>query len=125
VSAYEDGRFAQSTRYVRSYPGQLAVLRDLLPAVRVPVHVFAAGGDPMVPVSSGRYLAERIPGRELTILAAGHFAWEEVPASLPRSWRTGLAVPRQGPHSYVAASALLASAADGVPAAITAWRASR
>jgi len=42
VSAYENGRFAQSTRYVRSYPDQLSVLRDLLPAIRVPVHVFAA-----------------------------------------------------------------------------------
>jgi pimeloyl-ACP methyl ester carboxylesterase len=79
VSAYENGRFAQSTRYVRSYPDQLPVLRDLLPAIRVPVHVFAADGDPLVPVSNGRYLAERIPGSELTILTAGHFAWEQVP----------------------------------------------
>ncbi len=79
VSAYENGRFAQSTRYVRSYPEQLPVLRDLLPDIRVPVHVFAAADDPLVPVSNGRYLAERIPGSELTILAAGHFAWEQVP----------------------------------------------
>jgi pimeloyl-ACP methyl ester carboxylesterase len=79
VSAYENGRFAQSTRYVRSYPDELPVLGDLLPAIRVPVHVFAADGDPLVPVSNGRYLAERIPGSELTILAAGHFAWEQVP----------------------------------------------
>ena len=79
VSSYENGRFAQSTRYVRSYPDQLPVLRDLLPAIRVPVHVFAADDDPLVPVSNGRYLAERIPGSELTILAAGHFAWEQVP----------------------------------------------
>ncbi len=79
VSAYENGRFAQSTRYVRSYPDQLPVLRDLLPAIRVPVHVFAADGDPLVPVSNGRYLAERIPGSELTILKAAHFAWEEIP----------------------------------------------
>jgi pimeloyl-ACP methyl ester carboxylesterase len=47
--------------------------------IRVPVHVFAAADDPLVPVSNGRYLAERIPGSELTILPAGHFAWEEVP----------------------------------------------
>jgi pimeloyl-ACP methyl ester carboxylesterase len=79
VSAYEGGRFAQSTRYVRSYPDQLLVLRDLLPAIRVPVHIFAADGDPLVPVSNGRYLAERIPGSKLTILAASHFAWEEIP----------------------------------------------
>jgi pimeloyl-ACP methyl ester carboxylesterase len=79
VSAYENGRFAESTRFVRAYPDELPVLRDLLPTIRVPVHVFAADGDPLVPVSNGRYLAERIPGSELTILAAGHFAWEEIP----------------------------------------------
>jgi pimeloyl-ACP methyl ester carboxylesterase len=79
VSAYENGRFAESTRFVRSYPDELPVLRDLLPAIRVPVRVFAADGDPLVPVSNGRYLAERIPGSELTILTASHFAWEEIP----------------------------------------------
>ena len=79
VSAYEGGRFAESTRYVRSYPEQLPVLRDLLPAISVPVHVFAAAQDPLVPVSNGRYLNERIPGSELTILPASHFAWEEIP----------------------------------------------
>ena len=79
VSAYEEGRFAQSTRYVRSYPDQLQVLQAVLPTIRTPVRVFAADQDPLVPVSNGRYLAERIPGSELTILAAGHFAWEQVP----------------------------------------------
>jgi pimeloyl-ACP methyl ester carboxylesterase len=89
VSAYENGRFAESTRFVRAYPDELPVLRDLLPTIRVPVHVFAADGDPLVPVSNGRYLAERIPGSELTILAAGHFAWEEIPdqfAALVAEW---------------------------------------
>ena len=91
VSAYENGRFAQSTRYVRTYPEQLPVLRDLLPTIRVPVHVFAAADDPLVPVSNGRYLADRIPGSELTILPASHFAWEEVPdqfASIVADWVT-------------------------------------
>jgi pimeloyl-ACP methyl ester carboxylesterase len=89
VSAYENGRFAESTRFVRAYPDELPVLRDLLPTIRVPVHVFAADGDPLVPVSNGRYLAERIPGSELTILSAGHFAWEEIPdqfAALVARW---------------------------------------
>ena len=91
VSSYENGRFAESTRYVRSYPEQLPVLRDLLPAIRVPVHVFAAADDPLVPVSNGEYLAERIPGSKLTILPASHFAWEEVPdqfAALVADWVT-------------------------------------
>ena len=91
VSAYENGRFAQSTRYVRSYPEQLPVLRDMLPTIRVPVHIFAAADDPLVPVSNGRYLADRIPGSELTILPASHFAWEEVPdqfAAIVADWVT-------------------------------------
>jgi pimeloyl-ACP methyl ester carboxylesterase len=79
VSSYENGRFAESTRYVRSYPEQLPVLADLLPGIRVPVHVFASADDPLVPVSNGEYLAARIPGSELTILPASHFAWEEIP----------------------------------------------
>jgi pimeloyl-ACP methyl ester carboxylesterase len=102
VSAYENGRFAQSTRYVRSYPEQLPVLRDLLPAIRVPVHVFAAADDPLVPVSNGRYLADRIPGSELTILPASHFAWEEVPdqfAAMVAAWvaRAEEGTNRSGP----------------------------
>jgi pimeloyl-ACP methyl ester carboxylesterase len=91
VSAYENGRFAESTRYVRSYPEQLPVLSDLLPKISVPVHVFASADDPLVPVSNGRYLADRIPGSELTILSAGHYAWEEVPgqfAALVADWVT-------------------------------------
>jgi pimeloyl-ACP methyl ester carboxylesterase len=79
VSAYENGRFAESTRYVRSYPAQLQVLQAELPVLGVPVRIFAADADPLVPVSNGRYLAERIPDSELTILPAGHFAWEEIP----------------------------------------------
>ena len=65
------------------------LLRDLLPGIDVPVHVFAAAGDPLVPVSNGSYLADRIPGSVLTILAAGHFAWEEIPdqfAALVADW---------------------------------------
>jgi pimeloyl-ACP methyl ester carboxylesterase len=79
VSGYDNGRFAESTRYVRSYPDQLPLLRDLLPSISVPVHVFASAEDPLVPVSNGRYLSERIPGSEFTIIPASHFAWEEIP----------------------------------------------
>jgi pimeloyl-ACP methyl ester carboxylesterase len=91
VSAYENGRFAQSTQYVRSYPEQLPLLRDVLPEVRLPVRVFGATGDPLVPLSNARYLAERVPGSALTVLPAGHFAWEEVPgefASMVVDWVT-------------------------------------
>jgi hypothetical protein len=76
VTSYEYGRFAESTRYVRSYPTQLALLRDLLPMVKVPVHIVEGLRDPLVPSSNGRYLAERLPDSRLTILDTGHFPWE-------------------------------------------------
>jgi pimeloyl-ACP methyl ester carboxylesterase len=76
VTSYEYGRFAESTRYVRSYPTQLALLRDLLPMVKVPVHIVECLRDPLVPPSNGRYLAERLPSSRLTILDTGHFPWE-------------------------------------------------
>jgi pimeloyl-ACP methyl ester carboxylesterase len=76
VTSYENGRFAESTRYVRSYPTQLAQLRDLLPLVRVPVHIVEGLQDPLVPPSNGRYLAGRLPDSRLTILETGHFPWE-------------------------------------------------
>jgi pimeloyl-ACP methyl ester carboxylesterase len=102
VSAYENGRFAQSTQYVRSYPEQLRLLRDVLPGVRVPVRVFGATDDPLVPVSNARYLAERVPGSELTVLATGHFAWEQVPAefaSMVADWVTRAEKGPTGPAS--------------------------
>ncbi len=77
VTAYENGRFAQSTQYVRSYPRQLPVLRELLPRVQVPVHIVTGAHDPLVPPSNGRYLADRILGSRLSVLDAGHFAWEQ------------------------------------------------
>jgi pimeloyl-ACP methyl ester carboxylesterase len=102
VSAYENGRFAQSTQYVRSYPEQLPLLRDVLPEVHVPVRVFGATDDPLVPLSNARYLAERVPGSELTVLTARHFAWEEVPeefASMVADWVTRAETGPSGPVS--------------------------
>ena len=37
LSAYEGNRFAESLRYVRTFPADLLVLRDLLPAIETPV----------------------------------------------------------------------------------------
>ena len=44
------------------------MLGDLLPAIRAPMYVFAGADDPLVPVANGHYLADRVPGSELTIL---------------------------------------------------------
>lgn len=79
VTSYENGRFAESSRYVRSYPAQLSVLQGLLPAVRTPVHIVSGAHDDLVPPSNGRYLAQRLPDSKLSILDTGHFAWEQVP----------------------------------------------
>jgi pimeloyl-ACP methyl ester carboxylesterase len=74
----------------------------VLPEVRVPVRVFGATNDPLVPVSNARYLAERVPDSELTLLTAGHFAWEEVPAefaSMVTDWVTRAGTGPPGPVS--------------------------
>ena len=99
LSADENGRFAESTRYGRSYPKQFPVLRDLLPGIQVPVHVFASADDPLVPVSNGEYLAQRIPGSRLTILPASHFAWEEIPDQSAAPITEPVTRPRTGPAS--------------------------
>ena len=58
VSAYENGRFAESTRYVRSYPDQLQVLQAVLPVIRVPVRIFARRRRPV-----GAGVQRPLPGR--------------------------------------------------------------
>jgi hypothetical protein len=37
LASFEGERFAESMRYVRTYPEQLPVLRDLLPTIETPV----------------------------------------------------------------------------------------
>jgi pimeloyl-ACP methyl ester carboxylesterase len=40
-------------------------------------------------VSNGRYLAKRIPGSQLSVLGADHFAWKQVPgqyAAIVADW---------------------------------------
>ena len=41
VSAYDLGRFAESARFVRHYPEQNPVLRDLLPTITTPTQIVA------------------------------------------------------------------------------------
>src|ERR1700751_4268962 len=51
VSAYDLGRFAESARFVRHYPEQNVVLRDLLPTITTPTQVVAGRDDDLVPWS--------------------------------------------------------------------------
>ncbi len=92
VSAYDLGRFAESARFVRHYPQQNPVLRDLLPTITTPVQILAGKHDDLVPWSNNQFLADHLPHTEVHPLDAGHFAWEEASeeyAELLAAWITG------------------------------------
>lgn len=77
VSAYDLGRFAESARFVRHYPEQNPVLRDLLPTIKTPTQIVAGRMDELVPWPNNQYLHELLPNSEIHPLDAGHFAWEQ------------------------------------------------
>ena len=77
VSAYDLGRFAESARFVRHYPEQNPVLRDLLPGITSPTQIVAGRDDDLVPWSNNQYLHDLLPNSEIHPLDAGHFAWEQ------------------------------------------------
>jgi len=92
LSSYEGDRFVESMRYVRTYPTELPVLRDLLPEIQTPVQIIAGARDPAVPPINGEFLHERLPNSKLDILDAGHFTWEDAAdeyAALATSWWNG------------------------------------
>jgi pimeloyl-ACP methyl ester carboxylesterase len=72
-------RFAEATRYVRTYPDQLRLLAGVLPEITTPVQIIAGRCDPLVPPGNAEYLDSRLANSRLDILEAGHFAWEEIP----------------------------------------------
>jgi pimeloyl-ACP methyl ester carboxylesterase len=77
VSAYDLGRFAESARFVRHYPEQNPILRDLLPSITTPTQIVAGRNDDLVPWSNNQYLDDLLLNSESHPLEAGHFAWEE------------------------------------------------
>ena len=77
LDSYAGTRFAESARYVRSYPTDLATLRDLLPEIRTPIRIIAGERDPLVPLANAEYLHERLPFSRLAVLDTGHYAWED------------------------------------------------
>jgi pimeloyl-ACP methyl ester carboxylesterase len=77
VSAYDLGRFAESARFVRHYPEQNPVLRDLLPSITTPTQIVAGRDDDIVPWSNNEYLHDLLPNSEIHPLDAGHYAWEQ------------------------------------------------
>src|ERR1700750_152602 len=92
VSAYDLGRFAESARFVRHYPEQNPVLRDLLPTITTPTQIVAGRDDELVPWSNNQYLDDLLPNSEIHPLDAGHFAWEQAAeeyGSLVADWVSG------------------------------------
>ena len=92
VSAYDLGRFAESARFVRQYPEQNPVLRDLLPTITAPTQIMAGRDDDLVPWPNNEYLADLLPNSEIHPLDAGHFAWEQASEDYGRrivDWVTG------------------------------------
>jgi pimeloyl-ACP methyl ester carboxylesterase len=77
VSAYDLGRFAESARFVRHYPEQNPMLRDLLPTIITPTQILAGRDDDLVPWSNNQYLDDLLPNSETHPLDAGHFPWEQ------------------------------------------------
>ncbi|HWG63840.1 MAG TPA: alpha/beta hydrolase [Streptosporangiaceae bacterium] len=92
LSSYEGDRMVESMRYVRTYPAQLPVLRDLLPQIQTPVQIIAGGHDRAVPPVNGEFLRDRLPRCRLDIIDVGHFTWEDAAdsyAALVSQWWDG------------------------------------
>jgi len=92
LTSFEGDRFAESMRYVRAYPRDLPILRDLLPTIETPVLIINGARDAVVPPANAEYLHERLPKSKLDIIDAAHFIWEDAAdtyASLVTSWWAG------------------------------------
>lgn len=92
LAAYAGERFAESLAYVRNYPRELPVLRDLLPAIETPVLIITAARDLVVPPSNAEFLHRRLPHSRLEAIEGGHFIWEDAHdryAALLTSWWSG------------------------------------
>lgn len=92
VSAYQGDRMAESLRYLRSYPADLPVLRDLLPGIATPVEIIAGAHDALVPLANAEFLHQRLPNSRLDVIDAGHFTWEDAAAeyaALVSAWWCG------------------------------------
>jgi pimeloyl-ACP methyl ester carboxylesterase len=80
LDCYDGDRFAESMRFVRSFPDELPVLAELLPQIATPVTIITGRRDPITPLVNAEFLDERLPASRLVIVDAGHFVWEEAPA---------------------------------------------
>jgi pimeloyl-ACP methyl ester carboxylesterase len=94
LASYQGDRFAESVRYLRSYPAELPVLAGLLPQIDTPVQIIAGAGDTAAPPVNATFLHERLPHSKLDVIDAGHFPWEDAAAeyaTLVTNWWRGAA----------------------------------
>jgi pimeloyl-ACP methyl ester carboxylesterase len=94
LASYQGNRFAESVRYLRSYPAELPLLAGLLPQISTPVQIIAGAGDTTVPPVNASFLHERLPHSKLDVIDAGHFTWEDAAAeyaALITGWWRGAA----------------------------------
>ena len=92
LESYAGDRFAESARYVRTYPAELPVLAERLPGIETPVLIVGGRDDELVPAVNAEFLHERLPRSRLHLLPAGHFSWEEAPdlyGDVVLGWLTG------------------------------------
>ncbi len=89
LASFEGDRFAESLRYVQSYPSELEALRAVLAQVHTPVQIIAGRHDAVVPLVNAEYLHDRLPHSALCLVDAGHFVWEDAAddyATLVNAW---------------------------------------
>ena len=65
--------------YVRSYPQDLAKLREELASISTPVLGIWGEKDPLVPPINAELLLQKLKKSRAIYLDAGHFVWEQQP----------------------------------------------
>ena len=91
LASFEGDRFAESIRYVQSYPTELEALRDVLLQIQTPVQIISGRRDAVVPLVNAEYLDQRLPHSQLHVIDSGHFIWEDAAdeyAAVVSAWWT-------------------------------------
>jgi pimeloyl-ACP methyl ester carboxylesterase len=78
-------RFVESMRYVRAYPTELPILRDMLPTIQTPVQIIARVRDTAIPPSNAEFLHARLPKSKPTLSTLATSRGRTTPAYTPRS----------------------------------------
>lgn len=103
IESTRGDRFAQATRYVRSYPEQLQRLGGILPTIYTPVQIIAGRWDPLVPLANADHLHAHLPNSRLDVLDTGHFTWEQAPeqyAAIVTAWVNGGYLAGSAAHQW-------------------------